>query len=114
VVETYFRLDAEEREGFRQLLTRKEYRKMQEMEMTYFDELEERARQKGREEGREAGKRETLLRLLTAKFGPLPEAVVLRVSALESGNELDRCLELLLTARALDDLGLEDRDSGEA
>jgi predicted transposase YdaD len=75
--------------------------------MTYFDELEERARQKGLEEGRDAGKRETLLRLLTAKFGPLSEAVVLRVNALESGNELDLCLERLLTARSLEDLGLQ-------
>jgi hypothetical protein len=70
--------------------------------MTYFDELEERGRQKGREEG----KRETLLRLLTAKFGPLSEAAILRVNALKSGNELDLCLERLLTARSLDELGL--------
>jgi predicted transposase YdaD len=82
--------------------------------MTYFDELEERGRQKGREEGREEGreqgrdegKRETLLRLLTAKFGPLPDAVVQRVSAIQSGSELDLYLERLLTARSLEELGL--------
>jgi hypothetical protein len=66
-------------------------------EMTYFDELEERGRQKGREEG----KRETLLRQLSAKFGPLPEAMILRVNALQSGSELDLYLERLLTARSL-------------
>jgi predicted transposase YdaD len=80
--------------------------------MTYFDELEERARQKGREEGREEGKRETLLRQMTSKFGPLSDAVVLRVKALESGKELDLYLERLLTAGSLDELGLEDREPG--
>ncbi len=102
VVETYFELDAGQKEELRRLLATEEYEGMQETEMTYFDELEERGRQKGREEG----KRETLLRQLTAKFGPLSEAVALRVNALESG-ELDLCLERLLTARSIDELGLQ-------
>jgi hypothetical protein len=106
VVETYFKLDDEQKEELRRLLATEEYRNMQDIEMTYFDELEERGRQKGREEGRDEGKRETLLRQLTAKFGPLPEAVILRVNALKSGNELDLCLERLLTARSLQELGL--------
>jgi hypothetical protein len=112
VVETYFKLDTEQKEELRRLLATEEYKKMQETEMTYFDELEERARQKGREEGREEGKRETLLRQMTSKFGPLSDAVVLRVKALESGKELDLYLERLLTARSLDELGLEDREPG--
>jgi hypothetical protein len=49
---------------------------------------------------------------MTSKFGPLSDAVVLRVKALESGKELDLYLERLLTAGSLDELGLEDRDSG--
>ncbi len=116
VVETYFELDAEQMEEFRRLLATEEFKKMQDTEMTYFDKLEERARQKGREEGREEGrgegKRETLLRLLTAKFGPLSEAVVLRVNSLESGKDLDFYLERLLTARSLGELGIEDGDPG--
>jgi hypothetical protein len=99
VVETYFELDDERKEELRRLLATEEYRNMQDIEMTYFDKLEEK--------GREAGKRETLLRLLTAKFGPLSEAVILRVNAIQSGNELDLCLERLLTAHSLDELGLE-------
>ena len=107
VVETYFKLDSEQREELRKLLATEEYEEMQETEMTYFDELEEQGRQKGREEGREEGKRETLLRLMTSKFGSLPEAVLLKVNALASGKELDLYLERLLTARSLDELGLE-------
>jgi predicted transposase YdaD len=111
VVETYFELDEQQMDELRRLLATEEYRDMIDTDMTYFDKLEERGRQKGREEGREegreAGKRETLLRLLTSKFGPLPEGVVLRVNALESGSDLDDCLERLLTARSLGELGLE-------
>ena len=113
VVETYFRLDTEQKDELRRLLATEEYKEMQETEMTYFDELEEQGRQKGLDEGREAGKRETLLRLLTSKFGPLSEAVVLRVNALKSGNELDIYLERLLTARSLEELQLTARDSGQ-
>ncbi|MGH9390565.1 MAG: DUF4351 domain-containing protein, partial [Vicinamibacteria bacterium] len=102
VVETYFELDDEQKEELRRLLATEEYRDMIDTEMTYFDKLEEQGRQKGREEG----KRETLLRLLTAKFGPLSEAVVHRVNALKSGSDLDNCLERLLTAHSLDELGL--------
>jgi hypothetical protein len=40
VVETYFRLSEEDSEGFRRLLSGKEYRKMEDVELTYFDELE--------------------------------------------------------------------------
>lgn len=112
VVETYFKLAEEQKEELRRLLATEEYRDMQDTEMTYFDELEEQGRQKGLEEGRGKGKRETLLRLLTVKFGPLPEAVMQRVNALESA-ELDLHLERLLTARSLDELGLEVQGSGE-
>ncbi|MGH9391062.1 MAG: hypothetical protein ACRD1Z_15715 [Vicinamibacteria bacterium] len=120
VVETYFKLDDERKEELRRLLATEEYRNMQDTEMTYFDELEEQGRQKGRqegrqegrEEGREAGKRETLLRQLTSKFGPLSEAVVHRVNALESAEELDLYLERLLSALSLVELGLEVRGSG--
>jgi hypothetical protein len=101
VVETYFELDDEQKEELRRLLATKEYGNMQDIEMTYFDKLEERGRQKGLEEG----KRQTLLRQLTVKFGPLSDAVVHRVNALES-SALDLHLERLLTARSLDELAL--------
>jgi hypothetical protein len=94
VVETYFKLDPGQKEELRRLLATEEYRDMRDTEMTYFEELEERARKEGREEGsaegREAGKRETLLRLLTSKFGPLSEAVVLRVNAIVGSGSFER------------------------
>ncbi len=102
IIETYFRLSVKEVKRFRQLLSGKEYRKMQDMELTYFDELE----LKGRMAGVLEGKRETLLRLLTAKFGPLPASAVTKVEAVTSTSELDMYLDRFVTANSLDDIGL--------
>ncbi len=60
----------------------------------------------GEEKGVLNGKRETLLRLLAQKFGPLPVSVTARVEAEESARELDGWLERILTASSLQELGL--------
>ncbi|MGH9389539.1 MAG: Rpn family recombination-promoting nuclease/putative transposase, partial [Vicinamibacteria bacterium] len=98
VIETYFRLSGEEAARFRRLISEKEYRKMHEVELTYFDELELKGVLKG--------KRETLLRLLTAKFGPLPEDTVARIAGISSALELDTYLDRVLTANSLQEIGL--------
>jgi predicted transposase/invertase (TIGR01784 family) len=98
VIETYFRLSREEVERFRRLISGKEYRKMQEVELTYFDELELKGVLKG--------KRETLLRQLTAKFGPLPEDAVAKIAAVSSASELDTYLDRVLTATSLEEIGV--------
>ena len=64
--------------------------------------------EKGIEKGIVQGKRETLERLLTARFGPLPEQVQGRVDALSSPEELDPYLDRVLTAATLEDIGLSD------
>ncbi len=98
VIETYFRLSGEEVERFRRLISGKEYRKMQEVELTYFDELELK--------GRLEGKRETLLRQLTAKFGPVPEDTVAKIAAVSLASELDTYLDRVLTASSLEEIGV--------
>ena len=102
VIETYFRLSVEEAKRFHQLLSEKEYRKMQDMELTYFDELELKAELKGELKG----KRETLLRLLTLKFGPLPASMVTQIEAVTSVSELDTYLDRFVTANSLEEIGL--------
>jgi predicted transposase YdaD len=110
LIETYFKLTAEQKESFSRLLSKKEFREAQEMEVTWADEIREEGREKGLEQGREeglvAGKRETLLHLLATKFGTLPGETALRVQAMESPDELDRYLDRLLTAKSLDEMGL--------
>jgi predicted transposase/invertase (TIGR01784 family) len=96
VIETYFRLSQQESERFRRLLSGKENRKMEDVELTYFDELELKGVLKG--------KRETLLRLLATKFGTLPEATVARINAVTSEAEIDGYLDRFVAATSLEDI----------
>ncbi len=110
LIETYFTLSAEEMESFDIVLSKKEFQEVKEMELTWADEMRMEGHQKGREEGRQAGlvagKRETLLRQLTTKFGTLPEQIASRVQAIESPEQLDTCLDRVLTAKSLNEIGL--------
>jgi hypothetical protein len=103
LIETYFPVLEVERERYLRLVSREEYRKVQEVELTWADKL----RQEGREEGVVQGKRQTLKRLLAARFGVLPNRVEASIDALASGEELDGYLDRVLTAGSVEELGLE-------
>jgi predicted transposase YdaD len=99
------------RERYRRLISREEYRKVQEVELTWADKLRQEGREEGREEGLQEGlvqgKRQTLKRLLAAKFGALPNRVEASIDALASAEELDGYLDRVLTAGSVEELGLE-------
>jgi predicted transposase YdaD len=103
VIETYFELSGEDAEEYRRIVSGKEYRAVQEVELTWADKLME----KGREAGVIEGKRKTLLRQLTAKFGALPDETKAKVESMSSA-ELDSVLDRVLTAATLDELELGD------
>ncbi len=105
VIKTYFVLSGEEAERYRRLVSRKEYRAVQEVELTWADKLMEKGREEGREAGVLDGKRETLLRLLAAKFGDLPREIAAKAETM-SAAELDSVLDRILTATTLDELEL--------
>ena len=113
VIETFFELSGEDAEEYRRLVSGKEYRAVQEVELTWADRLMEKGREEGREKGREEGrevgvlegKRKTLSRLLTAKFGELSDETKARVEVMSS-TDLDRVLDRVLTATTLDELEL--------
>jgi hypothetical protein len=113
LIKTYFKLDPGQQESFQQLLSRPEFREVQEMELTWEEEVMEKGREQGLQEGRLAGliegKRETLKHLLTKKFGTLPEKTMARIEALDSLEELDTYLDRVLTAETLEDMGLAGR-----
>ena len=118
LIQTYFGLSDEQMARYQRLVSRKENRKVQDVELTWADKLlkqgEEKGIKKGREQGleqgREAGllegKREALLGQLGAKFGPLPEGTTTRVESIDSVSELNDYLERILTARSLQEMGL--------
>jgi hypothetical protein len=111
LVETYFQLTAEQKERYRRLVSRKEYRDVQDVEMTWAERLEEKGRKEGRHEGIEAGriqgKRESVQQVLKARFGRVPKQIVARVEAMSSEEELDACLERILNAQSLKEFGLD-------
>ena len=118
LIETYLPVPEGARERYQRMVSRKEYRKVQEVELTWADKLRQQGRdeglKEGREEGREEGlqeglvqgKRQTLKRLLAAKFGDLPKRVESQIDALASADELDGYLERVLTASSFQELGL--------
>jgi predicted transposase YdaD len=111
VIETFFELSGEDAEEYRRLVSGKEYRAVQEVELTWADRLIEKGREEGREKGREVGvlegKREALRRQLAVKFGELPHETKVRVEVMSS-TDLDRVLDRVLTATTLDELDLGD------
>jgi len=111
LIETYFPLSPKQMESYRRLVSRKEYRKVQDVELTWAEKLEEKGLQKGREEGLRTGvlrgKRETLLRLLSSKFGPLPESTTKHVQGIDSVNELAGYFERALVAASLKEMELD-------
>ena len=86
LVETYFPLSGRQKQRYERLVSRKENRKVQDVELTWAEKLEK----KGREEGLLIGKRETLVRLMSAKYGSLPDATTTRVEAIATTDEA-RC-----------------------
>ncbi len=64
------------------------------------EQLIEQGVQKGRAEGRAEGRRSDLLKLLTKRFGSLPEGVVAHVRVADEAD-LDRWLDRILTAPTL-------------
>jgi predicted transposase/invertase (TIGR01784 family) len=101
IIQTYFELSKEQIERYQLLIARKEYQKVQDVDLTWMDKL----LHEGEEKGRLSGKRETLLRLLAQKFGPLPEGITTRIEAFESVEQLDACLERILVASSLEEMG---------
>ena len=110
LIETYFPLSVKQMDRYQRLVSREEYRKVQDVELTWAEKLMEKGREEGLEKGREAGllegKREALLQILTAKFGPLSELTTKHVQAIDSADELDNRLEQVLTAASLAEMGL--------
>lgn len=103
LIENYLELTTEEWDRYRQLVSREEYRKVQDVEETWMDRL----LREGRELGVVEGKRQMLLTLVSEKFGALPDTVRGRVETIDSPDELDGFLKRILTASSLEDLGLD-------
>ena len=91
----------------KELLAKSVSKEVEEEIVTLSDRLREEGRikgeAKGRAEGELHGRTVTLLKLLTLRFGQLPDAAVARVNAADVA-ELDTWAERVLTAPTLGDV----------
>jgi flagellar biosynthesis/type III secretory pathway protein FliH len=86
---------------------------MRAVKLTWAEKLIEQGREQGLERGREQGLekgldlfRQTLLRQLALRFGPLPEEVKRRVAVISSAEVLSQMAEQILIAHSLEEMGL--------
>jgi hypothetical protein len=107
LIETRFPVPEAELDRYRRLVSRKEYRKVQDVELTWADKVRLEGVKEGLQEGLLRGKRETLKRLLASRFGPLSVRAESRIDALASVEELDSCFDRGLTAGSIAELGLD-------
>jgi hypothetical protein len=120
-VETYLQLtgrDAEELAALQAQGNAKEVRSMGTRRLSWAEQFEQKGWnkgvetgwnkgiEKGVEKGVEVGVRQTLLRLLGARFGPLTDDVKRRVEAIHSVERLNQIAEHLLVARSLEEMDL--------
>lgn len=62
------------------------------------------AKKEGREEGNVRGKAETVLKILSYKFGEVPERLAERISAITELGRLDELVDHALAVKSLDEL----------
>ena len=93
---TCFQLTPDEEADFQRLLEQEEYQEVKEMRETYFDKLER--------QGVVKGMQNILSQLLQTKFGSLSQAVVGRIQAIESENELTELAKKVVMASSLSEL----------
>ena len=98
-LEAYAELDEAERERLQALLHTEAYREVEPLMKTTYE--------RGIERGIELGERQSALRQMEAKFGPLSAKVKQRVEAL-SPDALAQLQLDLLQAQTLEELRLED------
>jgi len=79
--------------------------------LTWAEQFEEKGWHKGVDKGlelgREQGVRQTLLRLLRLRFGPLSDDVKQQIEAISSVERLNQMAEQLLFVRSLEEMGLQ-------
>jgi hypothetical protein len=109
-VANYLELDGGAEEELEALLAAQDGKEAKEMARTLrqalLEEGLEQGIERGIETGRARGMREVLARQLSRRFGPLPEAVTVRLEQIQSTEELARLAERVLQARSLAELGL--------
>ena len=101
-VESYLPLSDEEQTQYNRLVESRENREVGVMRKLWSEQL----REEGERRGEKRAMRETLLRQLRVKFGPLPRGIAQRVKDLDGVGRLHALLKRILTASSIEEMGL--------
>jgi hypothetical protein len=77
---------------------------LQVIEDTWMDKILAKGQQQGHQQGQQEGMRTLLLLMLSSKFGPLPQAIVDRLNAIDDTAVFVNLSQQLLTATRLDEI----------
>ncbi len=71
---------------------------------------EKQGREQGREQGEKRAKREDIIKLLQSRFSAIPESFTNEINLIQSLEHLDSIFDKALTAKTLDEIGLQNHD----
>ena len=110
-VESYLQCEGRDAEELAALQARDSAKEVRVMRLSWADQLRKEGQEQGVEQGvakgLELGVRQTLLRLLGARFGTLSEDVKQRVESIHSVERLNQIADQVLVARSLEEMGLQ-------
>jgi hypothetical protein len=106
-VESYLQYEGRDAEELAALQARDNAKEVRAMRLSWADQLRKEGQAQGVEKGLEQGVRQTLLRLLGARFGPLSDDITRRVEAIRSMERLNQIADQVLVARSLEEMGLQ-------
>jgi hypothetical protein len=111
----YHDREPSEHEGLRDVVlasvqTDERRREVQAVARSMADVVREEGRTEGLRQGAVQALREVLMRLLRKQFGRVPKAVERAVNATDNSARLNTWIDRVLTAAALDDVGIESPD----
>lgn len=104
-VETYLQLGQRDLAEYERLRDLTANREVKGMEMTWAEQMELQGVEKGIQQGLEALHR-VVLRLLSQRFGAVPETVQRKVEAIDSMDSLSNLAARVLEVESIDDMGL--------
>jgi len=104
-VETYLQLDDRDLAEYERLRGLAVNREVRAMEMTWAEKMEIEYTQKGIQRGLDA-LHQVVLRLLSQRFGTVPETVRQKVEAIDSMDYLNNLAGRVLEVQSIDDMGL--------
>ncbi|HEX3531643.1 MAG TPA: DUF4351 domain-containing protein [Thermoanaerobaculia bacterium] len=105
-IETYIQLDERDAAEYDRLRSLEVNEEVKTMEMTWAERMELQGVEKGIVAGKLQALRQVVVRLLSRRFGPVPETVQRKVEAIDSMESLGSLAEKVLEVESIEEMGL--------